>query len=68
MNIVEAAMIAREKAATSTDRADHIISHCLDAAVDAEARLLLAEEADPDDWFEPPPVSHILIPRPGTDN
>ena len=71
MSLADKAREARAHADTCTDRACHALANALEGALDAEAREQLRElepdPADPDS-FPPPPVRHIPIPRPGTQN
>ena len=69
MGLSDAAREARAKADANIDPGDHAVANALEAAEAAEADDQLAqlrEPPDPNDYFPPPPVSHILIARPGT--
>jgi hypothetical protein len=71
MGLSDAAHASREKADASIDPADHALANALEAALDAEFAAIRdaeREPPDPDDYFPPSAVSHILIPKPGTEN
>ena len=63
----EAAADARARADVSLDPGHHAVANALEGALDAAAREQLAEMApQPDtEGIPDPPVSSILIPRPG---
>jgi hypothetical protein len=67
MSLSDRVREARELADRSLDPADHAYAAALEGAVDAAAREQLSELAPgpTHDGIPDPPVSHIVIPKPG---
>ena len=66
MSLEDATKQARARADVSTDPVDHRVALALEAALHAERHP--APPPGDTTGIEPPPVSHVVIPKPATDD